>query len=116
MVNDLVRNAAVVLQDIEVHGTGSLGNLLRDGLDRVVSSFVCRVSEDLAGVPPGSSSECSDKSPLRPLGPETFSTYQDLEQVLVGDIGQLCAVELGDDELFVLSAWVILEPPRPWIA
>lgn len=30
--------------------------------------------------------------------------YQELRQVLVGDIGQLGAVELGDDELcFIIS-------------
>jgi hypothetical protein len=32
MVNDLVRNAAVVLQDIEVLGATGLGDLLCDGL------------------------------------------------------------------------------------
>lgn len=29
-----------------------------------------------------------------------LSTYQNLEEVLVGDVGQLGAVEFGDDELF----------------
>lgn len=28
-------------------------------------------------------------------------TYQELGQVLIWDVGQLLAVELGDDELFV---------------
>lgn len=32
MFNDLVRNASIVLQDIEIHGAGGLGNFLRDGL------------------------------------------------------------------------------------
>lgn len=32
MVNDLVRNAAVVLQDVKVLSTGNLGDLLCDGL------------------------------------------------------------------------------------
>lgn len=32
MVDNLVRNAAVVLQDIEILCATSLGNLLRDGL------------------------------------------------------------------------------------
>jgi len=32
MVNNLVGNATVVLQDIEVLGTAGLGDLLRDGL------------------------------------------------------------------------------------
>ena len=32
MVNNLVGNATVVLEDIEVLGTAGLGDLLRDGL------------------------------------------------------------------------------------
>jgi hypothetical protein len=32
MVNDLVRNAPVVLQNVEVLGTASLSDFLRDGL------------------------------------------------------------------------------------
>lgn len=32
MVNNLVRNATIVLQDIEILSTASLGDLLRDGL------------------------------------------------------------------------------------
>lgn len=32
MINDLVRNASIVLQDIEIFGADGLGNLLRDGL------------------------------------------------------------------------------------
>jgi hypothetical protein len=32
VVNDLVRNASIVLQDIEILGAGGLGDLLRDGL------------------------------------------------------------------------------------
>lgn len=28
-------------------------------------------------------------------------TYQDLKEVLVGDVGQLSAVELGDNELVI---------------
>lgn len=32
MVNDLVRNASIVLQDVEVPGTAGFGDLLRNGL------------------------------------------------------------------------------------
>ena len=37
----------------------------------------------------------SETIPVR----ERFKTYQELREVLVGDIGQLNAVEFGDDEL-----------------
>ena len=32
MINNLVGDAAVVLQDVEVHGASGLSDLLRDGL------------------------------------------------------------------------------------
>lgn len=55
MIDDLVGDAAVVLQDVEVDGARGRGELLGHG--------------------------------------------QDLVQLVVGDVGQLGAVELGDDEL-----------------
>lgn len=36
------------------------------------------------------------------------ATYQDLDQILVGDIGELGAVELWDDELFKVSRVILL--------
>lgn len=40
MVNDLVRNASIVLQDIEILGADGLGDLLRDGLAYILVSYV----------------------------------------------------------------------------
>lgn len=39
VVNDLVRNTAVVLQDVEVLGTGDFGDLLCNGLFEYIVSF-----------------------------------------------------------------------------
>lgn len=36
-----------------------------------------------------------------------FITYQDLEQVLVGDVCELGAVEFGDHELFSTSVSLV---------
>lgn len=38
--------------------------------------------------------------PLLSITLLVLTTYQNLKEVLVGDVGQLGAVELGDDELF----------------
>lgn len=72
MINNLVGDAAVVLQDVIVGGAGCRGELLDHG--------------------------------------------QDLAQLVVGDVSELGAVELGDDELGVVSLvytiffirWVVL--------
>lgn len=94
MVNDLVRNAAIVLQDIEILGAAGLGNLLRDGLwAYILVSYPCspiqfRVSRDLAGLPPRSPKICnrirSDRRHRLSSSPSSLSwvvlsTYQDLE-------------------------------------
>jgi hypothetical protein len=42
MVNNLMRNPAIVLQDIEISGTTSLGNLLCNGLYKIGQPFILR--------------------------------------------------------------------------
>ena len=53
MVNNLVRNPAIVLQDIEISGTTSLGNLLCNGLYKIRSAIYSPASRprDLGGHP-----------------------------------------------------------------
>jgi hypothetical protein len=53
MVNNLVRNPAIILQDIEISGTTSLGNLLCNGLYKIRSAIYSPASRprDLGGHP-----------------------------------------------------------------
>lgn len=46
MVNNLVRNASVVLQDIEIRGAAGESDLLCDGLDEIdhVSRVTCEAT------------------------------------------------------------------------
>jgi hypothetical protein len=79
----LVCPAAVVLQDVVLFGTCGHDQLLCDWLrDKYQSVFSLQGASVLQLL------EGSDRA------------YQDIGQVVVGDIGQLLAVELGDDELW----------------
>lgn len=83
MSNLLVGDLAVVLQDVVVGSAGRDSDLLRDGLS-MYCEFVKTVRIRIAG------------SSLWVGG-----TYKELGQVLIWDVGQLLAVEFGDDELLL---------------
>ena len=77
MIDHLMCDPAVVLQDVVVDGACGCCDFLRDRLRRVVSS-VCFCRWD-------------------------GEKYKDLVQLVVGYVGQLGAVVLGDDELAAVS-------------
>lgn len=83
MADFLVSQPAVVLQDVVVVRSGGDSDFLRDGLSKYkegVSEFI----GPFAGLTQAQ---------------VTFWTYQELSQAVVGDVCQLLAVVLRDDEL-----------------
>ena len=91
VVDLLVSTAAVVLQDVELLGAGCDSELLGDWL---VSFKLGKVSYWTFTL-----------TMARSLAGRGFS-YQELGEVVVGDIGQLLAVDLGNDKLCLRLAMV----------
>lgn len=113
MVNFLVRNTSIVLQNVEIYSTDSFSNLLRDRLGTQLALLAKsgirdlvdkgRAGEEQIKVDRGSTSIFSSRACLNlHLIP---STYQDLDQVLVRNVGQFRTVELGYDKLGFWSIW-----------
>ena len=85
MIDDLMRDPAVILQDVVVFGAGGAGDAFRDGLFPP-TEHQPRYLQQPAGL----------FEALKGRGGER---YQDLSELLVRDVGQFRAVVFGDDEL-----------------
>lgn len=89
MVNLLMSNGSVVLQDVVVGGARGSHELLESGLRGRETNLVSGDTDN--GISWGG---CGDGGGLFLL-----LSYQNLGQLVVGDVGELGAVVLGNDEL-----------------